>query len=140
MKQYADFSTRGKSELTINPDGSPKEKSTGLDKSYITEYSYGIAETFNLIIPRFMGGGTVEELGEDSNFYQVLEQNAGRSVAKDYSSQVLTYWGTQPIVEAPAYIGAILFFLFFLGVFLSKRTIEILVGVSYYFFYCIKLG
>ncbi|CAM1357879.1 Membrane protein YfhO [Tenacibaculum sediminilitoris] len=123
-KQYADYSTRGKSELTINPDGSSKEKSSGLDKAYITEYSYGIAETFNLLIPRFTGGGTVEELGEDSNFYQVLEQNAGRSVAKDYSSQVLTYWGKQPIVEAPAYIGAIVFFLFFLGVFLVKGRLK----------------
>ncbi|MBE7632766.1 YfhO family protein [Tenacibaculum finnmarkense genomovar ulcerans] len=124
MKQYGDFSTRGKSELTINPDGSPKEKSTGLDKSYITEYSYGIFETFNLIIPRFMGGGTVEELGENSEFYQTLEKNAGRSVAKEYSKQVLTYWGTQPIVEAPAYIGAILFFLFFLGIFLVKGRLK----------------
>lgn len=124
MKQYSDFSTRGKSALTINPDGSSKEKSTGLDKSYITEYSYGIFETFNLIIPRFIGGGTVEELAEDSNFYQVLEQNAGKSVAKDYSKQVLTYWGTQPIVEAPAYIGVILFFLFFLGVFLVKGRLK----------------
>jgi len=124
MKEYADYSTRGKSELTINPDGSPKEKSSGLDKEYITEYSYGIAETFNLLIPRFTGGGTVEELGEDSNFYQVLEQNAGKSVAKDYSSQALTYWGKQPIVEAPAYIGAIVFFLFFLGVFLVKGRLK----------------
>lgn len=124
MKEYADYSTRGKSELTINPDGTPKEKSTGLDKEYITEFSYGIAETFNLMIPRFMGGGTVEELGENSNFYQVLEENAGRSVAKDYSSQVLTYWGKQPIVEAPAYIGAIVFFLFFLGIFLVKGRLK----------------
>ncbi|WP_233898703.1 YfhO family protein [Tenacibaculum piscium] len=124
MKEYSDFSTRGKSALTINPDGSPKEKSTGLDKSYITEYSYGIAETFNLIIPRFMGGGTVEELNSDSNFYQTLEKNAGRNVAKEYSKQVLTYWGIQPIVEAPAYIGAILFFLFFLGVFLVKGRLK----------------
>ncbi|MHC9087134.1 YfhO family protein [Tenacibaculum sp. IMCC1] len=124
MKEYADYSTRGKSELTINPDGTSKEKSTGLDKEYITEYSYGIAETFNLMIPRFMGGGTVEELGEDSNFYQVLEENAGRSVAKDYSSQVLIYWGKQPIVEAPAYIGVIVFFLFFLGIFLVKGRLK----------------
>ncbi|GFD76357.1 membrane protein [Tenacibaculum sp. KUL113] len=124
MKEYADYSTRGKSELTINPDGTSKEESTGLDKEYITEYSYGIAETFNLMIPRFMGGGTVEELGEDSNFYQVLEQNAGKSVAKEYSSQVLTYWGKQPIVEAPAYIGVIVFFLFFLGIFLVKGRLK----------------
>ena len=123
-KEYAAHSTRGKSELTINPDGTPKENTSGLDKSYITEYSYGIAETFNLIIPRFNGGGTVEKLGEDSNFYQVLEQNAGKQVAKEYSSQVLTYWGKQPIVEAPAYIGVIVFFLFFLGVFLVKGRLK----------------
>lgn len=124
MKQYGDYSTRGKSELTINPDGTPKEKSTGLDKEYITEYSYGIAETFNLMIPRFTGGGTVEELGEDSNFYQVLEQNVSKSIAKRESNQVLTYWGKQPIVEAPAYIGAIIFFLFFLGIFLVKGRLK----------------
>ncbi|WGH75836.1 YfhO family protein [Tenacibaculum tangerinum] len=130
-KQYAEYSTRGKSELTINPDGTPKEKSTGLDKAYITEYSYGIAETFNLLIPRFTGGGTVEKLGEDSNFYQVLEEKAGKSVARDYSSQVLTYWGKQPIVEAPAYIGAVVFLLFFLGIFLVKGRLKYwLVGAT----------
>ncbi|CAL2105105.1 Membrane protein YfhO [Tenacibaculum sp. 190524A02b] len=124
MKEYGAYSTRGKSQLTINPDGTKKEKTTGLDKAYITEYSYGIAETFNLIIPRFMGGGTMEQLGEDSNFYEVLEQNAGKQVAKEYSSQALTYWGKQPIVEAPAYIGAVVFFLFFLGVFLVKGRLK----------------
>lgn len=124
MKEYADYSTRGKSELTINPDGSKKEKSSGLDKAYITEYSYGIWETFNLFIPGFKGGGTVEKLGENSAFYQVLEERAGKKVAKENAAQVLTYWGTQPIVEAPAYIGAIVFFLFFLGVFLVKGRMK----------------
>lgn len=123
-KEYADYSTRGKSELTINPDGFAKEKTKGLDKAYITEYSYGILETFNLIIPRYMGGGTVEKLGEDSNFYKVLEGNAGKKVAKDYSAQVLTYWGDQPIVEAPAYIGAVIWFLFFLGIFFVRGKIK----------------
>ncbi len=120
-KEYAEHSTRGKSELTIHPDGSAKEKTSGLDKSYITEYSYGKWETFNLLIPRFMGGGTVEKLGKGSNFYNLLEEKAGPKVAKDYSSQVFTYWGTQPIVEAPAYIGIVIFFLFLLGAFLVKN-------------------
>ncbi|MFV0248701.1 MAG: YfhO family protein [Tenacibaculum sp.] len=123
-KEYATYSTRGKSELSIMPDGSPKKKLTGLDKDYITEYSYGISETFNLIIPKFMGGGTVEKLDKNSNFYQTLKLKAGARVAKEHTSQVLTYWGKQPFVEAPAYIGAILFFLFFLGVFLVKGKLK----------------
>ncbi len=123
-KEYAAESTRGKSELTIHPNGSPKEKSSGLDRAYITEYSYGIAETFNLLIPRFMGGGTVEKLDESSAVYETVKLKAGDGVAKDFSSQVLTYWGKQPIVEAPAYIGAIVFFLFFLGIFLVRGKLK----------------
>ncbi|MCG1035575.1 YfhO family protein [Polaribacter sargassicola] len=124
MKEYADNSTRGKSELTINTDGTKKEASKGLDKAYITEYSYAKLETFNLFIPRFMGGGTVEQLGEDSNFFETIENAAGKKVAKDYSEQALTYWGDQTIIEAPAYIGAVIFFLFFLGIFLVKGRLK----------------
>ena len=123
-KEYASESTRGKSELTIYPDGSPKEITTGLDKAYITEYSYGIAETFNLLIPRFMGGGTVEKLNESSAFYETIKSKAGVRAAREYSNQVLTYWGKQPIVEAPAYIGAIVLFLFFLGIFLVHGPLK----------------
>ena len=124
MKEYADYSTRGKSELTITPEGTQKIASTGLSREYITEYSYAKAETFNLLIPRYMGGGTVEELGEDSNFYKLIESKAGKKVADDYSKQALTYWGDQTIVEAPAYIGAVIFFLFFLGIFLVKGKLK----------------
>jgi len=124
MKEYADFSTRGKSELTINADRTEKKQTTGLDKSYITEYSYAKLETFNLFIPRYMGGGTFEELSEDSNFYKLIEKRAGKKVADDYSKQVLTYWGDQTIIEAPAYIGAVIFFLFFLGIFLVKGKLK----------------
>ncbi len=124
MKEYTDFSTRGKSELTINADGTNKAATKGLDKEYITQFSYAKLETFNLFIPRFMGGGTVEKLNKNSNFYQLIEKNAGKKVADDYSKQVLTYWGDQPIVEAPAYIGAVIFFLFFLGIFLVKGRLK----------------
>ncbi|MDA9349439.1 YfhO family protein [Polaribacter sp.] len=124
MKEYADYSTRGSSELTIYPDGSPKIASTGLDYHYITEYSYAKLETFNLFIPRFMGGGTFEKLDENSAFYQLIAEKAGRKVADDYSERVLTYWGDQTIIEAPAYIGAVLFFLFFLGIFLVKGRLK----------------
>ena len=124
MKEYADQSTRGTSELTINPDGSQKVTSNGLDKSYITEYSYSKLETFNLVIPGFMGGGTVEELDDDSQFYKLLEEKAGKKVADQYAKQVLLYWGDQPIVEAPAYIGSVIFFLFFLGIILVKGRVK----------------
>mgnify|MGYP000038252959 CR=1 FL=1 len=124
MKEYADHSTRGKSELTINPDGSKKQALKGLDKAYITEYSYAKLETFNLFIPRFMGGGTVDKLGENSNFYKTIEDKAGKKVAKEYAEQALTYWGDQTIVEAPAYIGAVVFFFFFLGIFLVKGRLK----------------
>lgn len=124
MKEYSEHSTRGKSELTINLDGSTKKATEGLDKSYITQYSYSKLETFNLFIPRFMGGGTVEELGENSNFYEFIEEKTDKKTAKEYSKQVLTYWGDQPIVEAPAYIGVVVFFLFFLGLFLVKGRIK----------------
>jgi hypothetical protein len=124
LKEYSENSTRGKSELTINLDGSNKERTQGLDKAYITQYSYSKLETFNLFIPRFMGGGTVERLGKDSNFYQFIEAKAGEKAAADYSKQVLTYWGDQPIVEAPAYIGAVIFFLFFLGIFSVKGRLK----------------
>jgi hypothetical protein len=124
MKEYADYSTRGKSELTINVDGTKKTPTKGLDKEYITQFSYAKLETFNLFVPRFMGGGTVEKLNKNSDFYQLIEKKAGKKVADDYSEQVLTYWGDQPIVEAPAYIGAVIFFLFFLGIFLVKGRLK----------------
>ena len=119
-KEYADVSTRGKTALTINPDGTKKEVTTGLSKEYITQFSYGKAETFNLFVPRYMGGGTVESLDRNSNTYQYVLSVAGSKQADGFSKQVYTYWGDQLIVEAPAYIGAVMLFLFFLGVFILK--------------------
>lgn len=123
-KEYVSHSTRGKSELTINIDGSPKEASGGLSKEYITDYSYGIPETFNLFIPRFMGGGNYENVGMDSNIYNFLKDKTEPRQAKEFAEYAPMYWGKQPIVEAPAYIGAVLVFLFFLGIFLVKGKLK----------------
>ena len=124
-KEYADWSTRGKTQLTIEPDGSPKENTTGLGKEYITQYSYGITESLNLFAPRLFGGGSVEDLGKDSKAYDYLtEQGLSRSKALDFSNSIPLYWGKQPSVAAPAYIGAILFFLFILGLFLVKGKLK----------------
>jgi len=124
MKEYAGHSTRGKTELTIEADGSPKKVTQGLSKEYITEYSYGITETMNLFIPRFMGGGTIESLDKDSEFYKAVKAKYGTKAANESSKQALTYWGDQTIIEAPAYIGAVIIFLFFLGLFLVKGYLK----------------
>ncbi|MCF6346765.1 MAG: YfhO family protein [Flavobacteriaceae bacterium] len=124
-KEYANESTRSKSELTITPEGKQKENiTTGLSKEYITEYSYGKVETFNLLIPRFYGGGNRENLGKDSETYQFLKDKIGRTQAKSYSENLPMYWGEQTFVEAPAYIGAVLIFLFVLGLFLVKGKLK----------------
>ncbi|MEJ2113383.1 MAG: YfhO family protein [Flavobacteriaceae bacterium] len=124
-KEYVKESMRGKSELTINPDGSPKEVSSGLSKEYITEYSYGLLETFNLYIPRFLGGGSYEDVGKNSEFYEFnLRQGATPLQAKEMVKQTPTYWGNQPIVEAPAYVGAVILFLFVFALFLIKGRLK----------------
>ncbi len=124
-QEYVKYSTRGKSELTINPDGSPKEVTSGLDKDYITQYSYGLLETFNLFIPRFMGGGTVEDVGEDSQTYDAYRKIGATHVqAREAVKETLTYWGEQPGVEAPAYIGAVILFLFVFALYLVKGRLK----------------
>ena len=124
-KEYADKSTRGKSELTITADGKTKKASSGLSKSYITEYSYGKMETFNLFIPRFTGGANSENLGNESETYKFLSSKIDRNQAEGFAKNVPTYWGSQPIVAAPAYIGAIFIFLFVLGIFIVDSKIKI---------------
>lgn len=124
-QEYVKESTRGKSELTINPDGSIKEASSGLNKDYITEYSYGILETFNLYIPKFMGGGNSEDVGKDSETYRAyINLGASPIEALEASRNAPMYWGQQPIVEAPAYVGAVIIFLFVLGLFLVKGRLK----------------
>lgn len=123
-KEYASYSTRSQSELTINPDGSPRELSTGLSKGYITEYSFGLMETFDLFIPRFMGGSNNEKLDKDSFTYRYLKDKAGRKQALGFAENAPMYWGDQPIVAAPPYIGAVLIYLFVLAAFLIKGPLK----------------
>lgn len=120
-REYAAWSTRGPSVLTITPDGTPKTGLNGLDRDYITQYSYGISESLNLLVPRLFGGGSVESLGDESRTFEFLtDQGVSRSQALDFSNNLQLYWGDQPIVAAPAYIGAVVLFLFLLGLFLVR--------------------
>jgi hypothetical protein len=124
-QEYVKESTRGKSELTINPDGSPREVTSGLSKAYITEYSYGILETFNLYIPRFLGGGSGEDVGKDSEMYKFYTGIGASPIeALNETKNTPTYWGDQTIVEAPAYVGAVVLFLFVFALFLVKGRLK----------------
>ena len=125
--EYSKESTRGTSELTINADGSLKEATTGLSKDYITEYSYGVAETFNLFIPRFMGGTSHEEV-ENSELQSFLQNAVNKGLDANDANYLMRissmYWGDQPIVAAPAYVGAFFIFLFVLALFLVKGKLK----------------
>ena len=125
-KEFTDYSIRGKSDLSFNPDGTKKTDGSTLDRSYITEYSYGVAESLNLIAPRLFGGGNGEKLSDDSAVYDyMLKYGASEAEARQFTdSYAPTYWGEQPIVAAPAYIGAVVFFLCVLGLYHDKRKIK----------------
>jgi hypothetical protein len=123
--EYTNFSMRGKSELTFKPDGTKDATTSAMTYDYITQYSYGIAESLNLIAPRLFGGGNGEELGPDSESYKyAINQGGTDKEAREFTTQLPIYWGDQPIVAAPAYIGAVVFFLCILALFNDKRKIK----------------
>jgi hypothetical protein len=125
--EYAKFSTRNNSELTFNPDGSPKTDKNAMSYDYITEYSYGVAESFNLIAPGLFGGSINENLGIDSETYQnFVAQGYPADQVQGFVEHAPAYWGNQPIVAAPAYIGVVVFFFFVMAFFVEKRNIKYL--------------
>lgn len=125
--EYAKFSTRDKSELTVHSDGSPKTDSNAMTYDYITEYSYGIAESLNLIAPGLFGGSNNENLGVESETFQnFVAQGYPADQVKSFVEHAPAYWGNQPIVAAPAYIGVVVFFLFVMAFFVEKRSIKYL--------------
>ncbi len=116
----ADYGTetmRGKSEL------STKQESSGLDKSYALSYSYGIGETFTMLIPNFKGGSSHGSLTEKSNVYEALVDNGvPKSQAKGMIASMPTYWGGQTYVAGPVYLGAIICFLAVLGLLVIRTN------------------
>jgi hypothetical protein len=118
-KEYTKVTMRGgESELTSAHDKG--KKNGGLDKDYAFMWSNGIGETFCLLIPDLYGGGS-EDIGEDSKTHQVLsEMGVPEDAATNFTAHAPTYWGPQPFVAGPIYFGAIICFLFVLGMFLVK--------------------
>ena len=116
--EYGKESTRGKSELTNDLDN----KTSGLDKDYATSWSYGIAETFTLLIPNFYGGASQGELTTDSETYQAIKRAPN---AKQLIKQLPLYWGTQPFTSGPTYAGSIVIFLFIFGLLFVKSEMRV---------------
>lgn len=124
-QEYTPFSTRGSNDISIDPSGKDRPESSGLSYDYITEYSYGITESLNLIIPRAMGGGSRENIGEDSAFYAFLRKmGVPAKQALEFAEAAPTYWGDQSIVEAPAYVGISVFFLAVLAFLILRGPIK----------------
>ena len=125
---YLPDSQRGPSELTSKTLGDKeKAKTGGLDINYMTNWSYGLGESVNLIIPNAKGGGSGpylldENLMENDNESSILKNFV--SDAKEKRWYISTYWGNQPSTAGPVYIGATIFILFFLGLFFLKDKIK----------------
>ena len=108
--EYGKDTIRGKSELSSDPGN----RTTGLDKDYATQWSYGKAETFTLMIPNTKGGAT-GSLGNNRKAMEKVDPTYAQAVAGQNH-----YWGDQPFTSGPVYAGAIMVFLFILGLFILK--------------------
>ncbi len=111
----------GHSEIVKEDVSATPSNDSGLSFDYATQWSYGIGETFTLIIPNFKGGASASNLGTDSHFAEVLKSKGVDPQAVKYlSSAAPTYWGEQPFTAGPVYVGAIVCLLFVLGLCIFK--------------------
>lgn len=109
----------GHSDLVKDSDEGNRTK--GLDLDYATQWSYGKAETFSLMIPGFMGGASGVNVGTDSDLYKTMTANyVSSSSARDFCRNVPMYWGEQPFTAGNVYVGAIVCFLFILGLLIVR--------------------
>lgn len=120
---YAKNTIRGGNDVTISPDGSEaKNQSAGLDRDYITQWSYGKGETFTLLSPHVKGGGSFALGG--SAFEEELDNSDLVQSEIDQLKNYPAYWGEQPFTSGPVYIGAITIFLAFLGLVFLKTKMK----------------
>ena len=114
--EYGKESMRGKSELV--KANAANQTSSGLDRDYITQWSYGIDETWTLLVPNAKGGASVP---------LVLNKTAMEHADNDYIGvyeQIGQYWGNQPMTAGPVYVGAFVLMLFVLGLFIVKGPLK----------------
>ncbi|MBK7336717.1 MAG: hypothetical protein IPJ00_11315 [Saprospirales bacterium] len=125
--EYSQETIRGKSELTQKEGSSGSAAGeVGLSKDYAFGWSYGIAETFTLLIPNYLGGSSNENFVADQNSatYKALVGLRNEEQANSLVNEGSHYWGNQPFTGGPVYFGAVVLLLFFLGVFLAKSPLR----------------
>ncbi len=114
--QYSQETMRGKSEL-VKADAQ-NQTSSGLDRDYITQWSYGIGETWTLLVPNTKGGASVPLTQS-----KTAMQHADNQYLPIYQ-QLQQYWGDQPMTSGPVYVGAFVMFLFILGLFIVRGPMK----------------
>ena len=114
--EYSQESMRGKSELVKK--NSANQTSSGLERDYITQWSYGIDETWTLLVPNTKGGASVP-LSESKTAMEKADPNY-----EAIYQQIGQYWGEQPGTSGPVYVGAFVMMLFILGLFIVKGPVK----------------
>ena len=114
--EYSKESMRGKSDLV--KENSANQTDSGLERDYITQWSYGIGETFSLLVPNVKGGASVPLAANEKAM-----EKANPMYGSIYS-QLGQYWGEQPGTSGPVYVGAFVMFLFILGLFVVKTPMK----------------
>ena len=118
--QHSPDTIRGGSELAVTDDGA-HAAGRGLDLEYATAWSYGVAESWNMLIPDFMGGDSARAMAADGETAAALHRYGLESLA----AQLPMYWGSQPYTAGPTYLGAAAVFLAVLGLFLCGRRMRV---------------
>ena len=118
--QYSQESMRGKSELVKK--NSANQTGSGLDRDYITQWSYGIDETMTLLVPNAKGGASVP-LSQSATAMAKADPQIEQQIPQLYNG-LTQYFGTQPGTSGPVYVGAFVLFLFILGLFLVKGPMK----------------
>lgn len=123
---YSKETMRGKSELVQTGDAA-KQTSSGLDRDYITQWSYGIDETLTLLIPNFKGGASAPLAQNETAMEKANPMYGG------LYQQLSQYFGSQPMTAGPVYVGAFVLFLFVLGCFIVKGPMKwALIGATFF--------
>lgn len=131
VNEYGKYSMRGKSELTTDKSN----KTSGLDRDYATNWSYGKAETWTFLVPNFNGGGSSDDFRYSDFYKQNFENYKQYFIEKGYSpvdaektaGQAIGsgfYWGDQPGTSGPVYMGAVVCLLFVLGLFVVRGKLK----------------